>query len=198
MGRAIWPPLVAACLLQACAATPATPARWTVAPVFEVRDARYPVAPATAAPAVPAPLPAAAARPQARMELVKIGDNEYRLQAIEAYATSVAVAGDGRHGTGLQIVNGNGRRGQARQLKRLVEKLGIGQATLLNQRHFRQRTTVIDYLAGREDEARAVAALLPARIVLHAVARLPGKTAMRLVLGHDLADGSPVRIAAVP
>jgi hypothetical protein len=197
--RAVLPPLMIACLLQACAGTPAAPERaeWKVTPLFELRDARGgtppPVAPE------PAPVAASLTRPQARMEVVKIAPNEYLLQEIREQADPVAVSGDERHETKLQIINGNGRRGQARQIKHIVDRLGIGSATLLNQRHYRQRITVIEYLADRENEARAIAALLPARIVLRAIVRLPGQTRIRLVLGHDLTAGvSPALIAAAP
>ena len=59
------------------------------------------------------------------------------------------------------MANGNGIRGMAARTAGLLRQFGLPSARLTNDRPFRHVQTEIQYLAGRQDSALQVSALLP-------------------------------------
>jgi tetratricopeptide (TPR) repeat protein len=85
----------------------------------------------------------------------------------------------------LEVSNGNGIRGAARQLATWLAAEGLRGARVTNDRPFDKPATEVHYRAGYEAEGARVAALLP-----QAPSALPGKTLpagidVRVVLGGD-------------
>lgn len=221
--------LSAAGLLAACAHKPAAPPL-AVTPLLRIDDARAALAARAAQPArqpVAAPTPAPAAQPPAvpvtpsRMELVQLGPNEYRLQyrqppavAANAAAPTTTPAPASAAATpprapataaALEVVNGNGVRGIAAHVRRVLLGQGIPVAQVSSQRGYAQRITVIDYLPGQQARARAVQTALHGHATLRPARTLPNGMALRLVLGRDhaarlaaLAAGPHIKLAALP
>ncbi|HEX8405888.1 MAG TPA: tetratricopeptide repeat protein, partial [Duganella sp.] len=170
-------------------------------------------APAAAAPgAAPELLAAADTATPSRLQLVQLAPNEFRLQERLAAApatahakvdaaTAVATAAtmitaslpaapvDPDAGSALiQIVNGNGVPGLGQRTRRLLarsDRLGAANADVVNKRRPDQRDTIIEYLPGQRERARLMRIALPVRATLLPVRGLPGRLALRLVLGHD-------------
>jgi tetratricopeptide (TPR) repeat protein len=153
------------------------------APQAPVLLAAAPVAPA-AAPV--APPPAAVAR----MELVTLAPNMYelKLHTPEPVAVALPVPGAGAPASRLEVANGNGVTGIAKRVKLALGKRGIAVARLTNARPFSQVETSIQFLPGFEQQALHLQATMGGTPVLKAVAELPMRTDLRLVLGKDASD----------
>ncbi len=204
--------LLAASLLQACGQAPlavtpvlrigdarnalasarlsAPPQRWA-APAL---DAAAAPAPAATAPLPPAEQAVTLAVAPSRMEVVQLGPNEYRLQYRQPTAVGVATAAPGQTQTSgpalpdaasLQIVNGNGVRGMGERVRALLARQGIAATRVVNQRGHYQRTTVIEYLPGQQQQANEVLTALRGHALLLPARTLPRGLALRLVLGRD-------------
>lgn len=193
--KRIMPLLAATGLLQACGQAPLA-----VTPVLRIDDARALLAqqrsvqaPRQVASAVVSqepPEPAGAQRATlpvtpSRMEIVQLGPNEYRLQYRQPVATSMASAAADKGAGALQIVNGNGVRGMGERVRGLLARQGIAAAQVVNQRGHYQRTTIIEYLPGQQQQARHLLTALSGHAVLLPARALPNGLALRLVLGRD-------------
>lgn len=213
--------LLAAALLQACGQAPLA-----VTPVLRIGDARNTLAPQrwvtptrdaapapalAAAPLTPAEQAVTLAVAPSRMEVVQLGPNEYRLQYRQPSAGGATAALGQTQTSGpdlsgaapLQIVNGNGVRGMGERVRALLARQGIAATRVVNQRGHYQRTTVIEYLPGRQQQATEVLTALRGNALLLPARTLPRGLALRLVLGRDhatrlnaLASTSPSAIPA--
>ncbi|MYM75068.1 hypothetical protein GTP56_23140 [Duganella sp. FT134W] len=135
----------------------------------------HPSPPPAVAAVVAAATPDAA--PSARMEVVQLAPNEFRLQAKAASRELPAQQ--------FQIVNGHGVRGGGERVRVLLASQGIAAGRVVNQRGHYQRTTVLEYLPTQQRQANAVLAALQGRARLLPVRALPQGLALRLVLGRD-------------
>jgi tetratricopeptide (TPR) repeat protein len=103
----------------------------------------------------------------------------------------------------LEVANGNGIRGMAKQTARWLNHHGFPTARLTNQKPYRQEVTEIQYAQGLEAEAVRLGAALPGNAVLVAVDGLQRGVQVRIVVGHDLgvkqsrlvAASEPLRLA---
>lgn len=134
--------------------------------------------------------------PHPQLQLVQLAANEFRLQAPVVLAAAapvpaptpliVAMADGGKSAAErLQIVNGFGAPGVAAKARDLLRRHGFAAASVINQRGYRQATTVIEYVPGQQARARALRAALSGPITLMPVAGLPRQLTLRLVLGQD-------------
>lgn len=90
----------------------------------------------------------------------------------------------------IEIINGNGIRGMAAQLRQRVQERGMAVSRLANQPGFRQARSQILYAPGHARQAHAlrqIVALPGMEMPLVAVASLARGTGIRLVLGRDQA-----------
>lgn len=196
--------LLAAALLQACGQAPLA-----VTPVLRIGDARNTLAPqrwatptrdvapapalAAAAPLTPAEQAVTLAVAPSRMEVVQLGPNEYRLQYRQPSAGGATAALGQTQTSGpdlsgaapLQIVNGNGVRGMGERVRALLARQGIAATRVVNQRGHYQRTTVIEYLPGQQQQATEVLTALRGNALLLPARTLPRGLGLRLVLGRD-------------
>jgi tetratricopeptide (TPR) repeat protein len=120
---------------------------------------------------------AADTAPSARMEVVQLAPNEFRLQATTASRELSARQ--------FQIVNGHGARGGGERVRVLLASHGIVAGRVVNQRGHYQRTTIIEYLPSQQRQANAVLSALQGCATLLPVRTLPQGLALRLVLGRD-------------
>ncbi|MQA39896.1 LytR C-terminal domain-containing protein [Rugamonas aquatica] len=139
---------------------------------------------AAASAAAPYPSATPAAMPAARMELVQLAPNEFRLQARTTTTPTAPIAHQADSGA-IQIVNGNGVAGMGERVRRMLAGHGIVNASVVNQRGHYQRTTIIEYLPAQQQRARVMLAALQGRARLLPARALPGRLTLRLVLGHD-------------
>jgi Tfp pilus assembly protein PilF len=127
-----------------------------------------------------------------RMEVVQLAPAEYELklrggamQSAPGVAVALGVATETARACNVEIANGNGVTGMARQVRQALVKQGIAVSRLTNVRPYRQTETEIQYLAGYEREAAALKKALLSKSVLVAVSQLSGMADVRLVLGKD-------------
>jgi len=85
----------------------------------------------------------------------------------------------------LEVSNGNGVAGMARLVGRWLATQGLDNVRLTNQRSFAQRTTLIQYRSGHEEEARRVARSLPAGAKVLSGPTQGLRSDVRVVLGRD-------------
>lgn len=97
-----------------------------------------------------------------------------------AYPAAPALVAD------IALINGNGRPGMGQTVKELLARRGLLAGRVLNQRHFTQDRTVIEYLADHAMQAGLVRDALAGHAVLVERSTLPGDIGIRLVLGRDL------------
>lgn len=91
------------------------------------------------------------------------------------------------HGVRIEVSNGMGVRYMARRMARHLAPLGLVAARVTNQRSYRQVTTEVQFRAGQQSAAEALAQRLPGvPSVVPASQQLTGDLQLRLVLGHDL------------
>lgn len=103
----------------------------------------------------------------------------------------------------LEVANGNGIRGMARQTARWLSLQGFPAARLTNQKPYRQSVTEIQYASGLEREAIRLSTTLPGHAVLVEAASLQRGVQVRVVIGRDLgveqsrmlARGEPIQLA---
>lgn len=143
---------------------------------------------------------AVAAAPLARMEVIQLAPNEFRLQskaiadvARQSPALPQTLADGMPPASQFQIVNGHGMRGGGERVRALLARHGIAAGRVVNQRGHYQRTTIIEYLPAQQQQASAVLAALQGKAVLLPARALPDGLALRLVLGRDHA----ARLAAL-
>lgn len=145
------------------------------------------------------PSPAAPLVGAGRMEVVQLAPAEYELKlrgsAMIAMTSSMAVAMAIAQGTdadtakapNVEVANGNGITGMARQVRLALGKQGIAVSRLTNARPYRQVETEIQYRTGYDREAVALKKALRSKAVLVPVPQLAGDADVRLVLGRDTA-----------
>jgi hypothetical protein len=93
----------------------------------------------------------------------------------------------------LEVSNGNGTRGMARQVARLLDRNGIHANRITNHATFRQTTTQIEYRQGYLAEAVALREVFPAHINAVPGSALRNDIQVRVLLGKDV-----VSIARTP
>lgn len=86
----------------------------------------------------------------------------------------------------LEVANGNGVEGLARQASAYLKEVGYGPMRLTNQKPFGQPLTEIQYRPGFEGQARALQALLAGKGIATQSTRLRQDVEVRVVLGMDL------------
>jgi cytochrome c-type biogenesis protein CcmH/NrfG len=86
----------------------------------------------------------------------------------------------------LEVANGNGVTGAARQVGMLLAAVGVPKARLTNQKPFAQTSTVVQHRPGFEVQATALSARFPGQPVTVETTRLRAGTDVRIVLGRDL------------
>jgi len=86
----------------------------------------------------------------------------------------------------LEVANGNGIRGMARQTARWLSSQGFPAARLTNQKPYRQSVTEIQYASGLEHEAIRLSTTLPGHAVLVEAGSLQRGVQVRVVIGRDL------------
>jgi len=91
----------------------------------------------------------------------------------------------------LEISNGNGRQGMARQLSRQLRDPGVRIVRLTNEKGFKVRVTRIEYQPAYRTVAERLAQRLGATAPVEV--RMAGRANLRLVIGHDL---PPPQLAA--
>lgn len=87
----------------------------------------------------------------------------------------------------IEVSNGNGRRGMARLLGRVLGGMGETVTRITNADNFRYPTTQIYYAPGHEQEARALAAKLPvdAQIKPLIARHVRRNAGVRVIIGRD-------------
>jgi LytR cell envelope-related transcriptional attenuator len=86
----------------------------------------------------------------------------------------------------LEVSNGNGTRGMARQVARLLDRNGIHANRITNHTTFRQTTTQIQYRQGYMAEAVALRDVLPAQMKPVPASALRNDIQVRVLLGKDV------------
>jgi hypothetical protein len=102
-----------------------------------------------------------------------------------AKAARKTVPSQGPTPAGIEVVNGNGITGMARQVASTLRAKGIDVARLTNRKPFNQQSTEIEYRDGFEISAREVSAKLPRPATLVESTKLRTGISVRLVLGKD-------------
>ena len=108
--------------------------------------------------------------------------------ALVPAAPAVAVAPEAL--AEIEIINGNGIRGMAAQMRLRVQARGMAVSRLRNQPGFRQERSQIQYAPGHARQADALRLALAQRgeaMPLVAVASLGRGAGIRLILGRDQA-----------
>lgn len=88
-------------------------------------------------------------------------------------------------GARLQVANGNGVPGAAARLGQWLGQRGLGKPSLANLPPYTTAVTTVQYRAGFEPQARAIAHALPMSSMLDGSAR-GLRTDVRIVVGHDV------------
>lgn len=103
----------------------------------------------------------------------------------------------------MEVANGNGIRGMAKQTAHWLSRQGFPAARLTNHKPYRQAVTEIQYARGLKTEALRLSAALPGNAVLVAAGALQRGVQVRIVIGRDLgtersqlvARAEPLRLA---
>lgn len=117
-------------------------------------------------------------------------NNLQLVQAAQAMQAAPAVAAAPAALAGIEIINGNGIRGMAAQVRQRVREHGMAVGRLANQPGFRQAHSQILYAPGHAHQADALRQVLAQQgppVQLVAVASLGRGAGIRLILGHDQA-----------
>jgi len=109
-------------------------------------------------------------------------------------------------GAALEISNGNGRQGMARLVSRQIRDSGVKIVRITNEKSFKVRQTRIEYQPACRDLAERLARRFTASAAVEVNAKMAGRAAVRLVIGHDLPpqglvyrpDALPARRAGAP
>lgn len=86
----------------------------------------------------------------------------------------------------LEVSNGNGVTGMARQVRLWLFGQGYGAIRVTNQLPYQQRATVVQYRSGFQDQAHALGDCLLREMPVIYEARLDPRADVRVVLGRDL------------
>jgi hypothetical protein len=90
-------------------------------------------------------------------------------------------------GRRVQVANGNGVPGAAARLGQWLGRMGLARAGLANLPPYTAPVTTVQYRAGFEQQARAIAHVLPMSSMLDSTAR-DLRSDVRIVIGHDVAQ----------
>jgi tetratricopeptide (TPR) repeat protein len=137
---------------------------------------------------------------QTNVALVAVAPNVYELQeprsvgASEVAAISVDLMGGNKNPVaqpkpfGLEVSNGNGITGMARQVAERLESSGVKTVHLTNQLPFQQASTEIQYREGYLAEAMRLSTIfqVPVLVVYHEALR--SDIHLRVVLGRDVSS----------
>ena len=134
------------------------------------------VAPAAAPQARPLTAKPAAAKATANGPAVAAGANK-------AGAARAAAAG-------VEVLNGNGIKGAAKETADKLAASGYAIAAVGNHRHHRQSKTVIEHLPGHAEQARKLAQLISPNASIVEAKSLGGQGSIRVVLGRDVGSAS--------
>jgi tetratricopeptide (TPR) repeat protein len=125
--------------------------------------------------------------------VVEVSPNVYELgKAAPVVVSSIAPlitsfeAPPNVDGLGVEISNGNGIRGMAKQVATALRSQGIGVTRLSNRKPFDQLRTEIEYRKGFLTSAREIGVRLPSPPSLVERGSLGAGIGVRLVLGKDL------------
>jgi tetratricopeptide (TPR) repeat protein len=125
--------------------------------------------------------------------VVEVSPNVYELEkAAPAVVTSVAPQNTSSEAPpsfsrlGLEVSNGNGIRGMAKQVAAALRSQGIGVTRLSNRKPFDQLRTEIEYRKGYLISARELGVRLPSPPSFVESGSLGAGIGVRLVLGKDL------------
>lgn len=128
-----------------------------------------------------------------KVRMVEIAPNVYELvspspAALPSEIMPKVVPGQSARpaGTGVEVANGNGVTGMARQVASSLRAKGIDVARLTNRKPFNQQNTEIEYRDGFEISAREVSTKLPRPVTLVESTKLKTGINVRLVLGKDV------------
>ena len=126
--------------------------------------------------------------------LVSIGPNAFELVIPKAHLSSTAIAAlptshAGR--LGVEVSNGNGTTGMARQVSRQLTAVGVPVKRLTNNLPYGQTSTHVEYRPGHEAAALDLSWRVPGRPPVVAALGLRAGIDVRLVLGKEL----PVNVA---
>lgn len=128
--------------------------------------------------------------------LNRVAANVYQLELPAApprAATMAAAALPGQPGVRLEIANGNGAGGLAKQTSRYLKERGYGRLThITNQKPYGQKFTEIQFRPGFERQATELQALLAGKGLATQTSRLRQDVEIRLVLGRDLPRAAAV------
>lgn len=135
---------------------------------------------------VPSPTPSLDTVPR----LSQVAANIYQLEmpvARPQAAKVVPIPQPGQPGVRLEVANGNGVGGLAKQASRYLKARGYGTLThITNQKPYGQKLTEIQFRPGFERHASELQALLAGKGVATQTSRLRQDVEIRLVLGQDL------------
>jgi hypothetical protein len=98
----------------------------------------------------------------------------------------------------VEVANGNGAAGLARRVSTLLPPQALQPARLTNQKPYGATLSVIEHVAGAEQEAAAVNARLPAQLPLFRVHALERSAQVRVLLGRDFPRDVETHEAALP
>lgn len=117
------------------------------------------------------------------VRVVQVSPNVYELRTPARPASHGVASGKPFR---LEISNGNGVNGMARQVAGFIRKHDMATARLTNQKPFNQQATEIQYRSGYRAEADSVNSTLPRQAALVETSKLRQDISVRLVLGKDL------------
>lgn len=142
---------------------------------------------------------APAAAPHARPSTTKLatapakptaGGGAVAAGASKAGAAPAAVAG-------VEVLNGNGIKGVAKETADKLAARGYAIAAVGNHHHHRQSKTVIEHLPGQAEQARKLAQLISPNASVVEAKSLGGQGSIRVVLGRDVGSASAKAPASV-
>ncbi|HET6757043.1 MAG TPA: tetratricopeptide repeat protein [Burkholderiales bacterium] len=141
----------------------------------------------------PVQTPPVAASFEPTIALVEVNPNIYELKstgvAARAAHNVVPIAEvQEQKPSRVEVSNGNGIRGMARQVAKYLKQNGIAPARLTNKKPYDQQITQIEYRDGYRQAARILNSKLPKTAELVEARGLRQDINLRLVLGNDNRD----------
>lgn len=133
--------------------------------------------------------------------LVQVIPNVFEFRMTEAASMMAALTGKTRDKTGapqdsgnfgsknvnIEISNGNGVSGMARQVSGFLQQGGFAEARLTNQQPFRQIKTEVHYRSGNDVLAGQISRLMPKQPTVVENSSLRNGIQVRVLLGKDVA-----------
>jgi tetratricopeptide (TPR) repeat protein len=101
-----------------------------------------------------------------------------------------AVAPIAAKSAAIEVLNGNGVKGIAKELARNLSGQGHAIASVGNYRHHNEARTRIEYAPGYAEQARELSSVLPSATRLSVSKAMQGDAKIRLVIGKDFIGGS--------